>query len=124
MHADSIKAFDIIAEMLRPNLKVRELLEAVRDHYAACGILDQAYWSGGYEMGLSFPPDWVGGYIYDLGFATEEDVFEPMTAVNHECNFYAPDCLGMSAAIETFLFHEDRAEFACRTPRELQVLGA
>lgn len=124
MHENSIKAFDIIAEMLRPNLNVCALLEAVRDHYAAYGILEQAYWSGGYEMGLSFPPDWVGGFIYDLTFTDEHDMFEPMTAVNHECNFYAPDCAGMSATIETFFFHEDRAEFACRSPRELQVLFA
>ena len=77
MHAESIKAYNIIAEMLRPGLKVRTLLEAVRDHYARCGILDQSYWSGGYEMGLSFPPDWVGGYIYDLTFVDDDDVFEP-----------------------------------------------
>ena len=56
LHEDSIKAFDIIEDMLRPGLNVRHLLEAVRDHYASCGILDQSYWSGGYEMGLSFPP--------------------------------------------------------------------
>ena len=47
-----------------------------------------------------------------------------MTAVNHECNFFAPDGTGLSATIETFLFHEDRAEFACTTPRDLEVLCA
>ncbi len=124
MHAASIEAFDIIAAMLKPGLNVREMLEAVRDHYAAAGILDEAYWSGGYELGIAFPPDWVGAFIYDLGMTGGGEIFQPMTVVNHECNFYAPDSLGMSATIETFLFHEDRAEFACKTPRELQVLFA
>lgn len=124
MHEQSIKAFGIIEEMLAPGLNVREMLEAVRDHYAAAGILDEAYWSGGYELGIAFPPDWVGAFIYDLTMTGPDEVFQPMTVVNHECNFYAPDSLGMSATIETFMFHEDRAEFACKSPRELQVLFA
>lgn len=124
MHVDSIRAFEIIEGMLKPNLNVRAMLEAVRDHYAAAGILDDCYWSGGYELGVAFPPDWVGAFIYDLTMTGEEEAFKPMTVVNHECNFYAPEGLGMSATIETFFFHEDRAEFACKTPRELQVLYA
>ena len=124
MHEESIKAFEIIEDMLAPGLNVREMLEAVRDHYAAAGILDEAYWSGGYELGVAFPPDWVGAFIYDLTMTGGGEIFQPMTVVNHECNFYAPDSLGMSATIETFFFHKDRAEFACKTPRELQVLFA
>ena len=122
MHADSVKAFEIIEGMLKPNMNVREMLEAVRDHYASAGILDDCYWSGGYELGVAFPPDWVGAFIYDLTMTGPEETFKPMTVVNHECNFYAPEGLGMSATIETFFFHEDRAEFACKTPRDLQVL--
>lgn len=124
MHADSIKAFEIIEGMLAPGMNVRAMLEAVRDHYAAAGIQDEAYWSGGYELGVAFPPDWVGAFIYDLTMTGPDVVFKPMTVVNHECNFYAPDSLGMSATIETFFFHEDRAEFACKSPRGLQVLFA
>ncbi len=124
MHADSIKAFEIIEGMLAPGMNVRAMLEAVRDHYAAAGILDEAYWSGGYELGVAFPPDWVGAFIYDLTMTGPDEVFKPMTVVNHECNFYAPDSLGMSATIETFFFHDTSAEFACKTPRDLQVLFA
>ena len=49
LHEKSIGAYDIIEAMLKPGLKVKTLLEAVRDHYADEGILDDAYWSGGYE---------------------------------------------------------------------------
>jgi len=122
MHNASVKAFDIIAEMLRPGLPVLELLNAVNDHYVAHDLLDDAYWSGGYELGIAFPPDWVGPFIYDLAHSTTGDVFKPMTAVNHECNFYGPDCSGMSVTIDTILFHETKAEFACQFPRELEAL--
>ena len=57
LHDASIGAFDIIRDMLRPNLPVLELLEAVHGHYAEHGLLDDLYWSGGYELGIAFPPD-------------------------------------------------------------------
>lgn len=124
LHARSIEAFEIIRSMLAPGLKIKLLLEAVSEHYASMGILDDAYWSGGYELGIAFPPDWVGAFIYDLTMTGDGEVFKPMTAVNHECNFFGPGGSGMSATIETLLFHEGCAEIACKTPRDLQVLFA
>lgn len=41
--------------MLRPDLPVLELLNAVHEHYAAHDLLDDLYWSGGYELGIAFP---------------------------------------------------------------------
>ena len=122
MHNTSVEAFAIIEKMLRPNLPVLEMLDAVRDHYAAHDLLDDAYWSGGYELGIAFPPDWVGAFIYDHSNATPDDRFKPMTVVNHECNFYGPQCSGMSATIDTIFFQEDHAKFACTFPRELEAL--
>ena len=122
LHDKSIGAYDLIEAMLKPGLKVRTLLEAVRDHYADQGILDEAYWSGGYEMGLAFPPDWVGAFIYDLSMTGDDETFEPMTAVNHECNFFGPEASGISVTIETFLFHENDARIASGHPRQIQVL--
>ena len=122
MHNNSVEAFDIIEPLLRPGMPVLELLNAAKAHYDAHDLFDDAYWSGGYEMGIAFPPDWVGHFIYDLTHSGADDVFHPMTVVNHECNFYAPDCTGMSATIDTIFFHADRAEFACAFPRQLEAL--
>lgn len=122
LHNKSIAAYDIIEDMLRPGLPVVDLLSAVRDHYAAQGILDQSYWSGGYELGIAFPPDWVGARIYDLSMSSKTETFEPMTVANHECNFFAPEKTGLSATIETFLFFENSARIASQVSREIQVL--
>lgn len=124
LHQKSIKAFEIIQSQLKPGLKVKKLLESVRDYYVEAGIFDDCYWSGGYELGIAFPPDWVGANIYDLSLTNETDIFEPMSVVNHECNFFAPNGTGLSATIETLLFDENQAIFACNTPRDLQVLFA
>jgi Xaa-Pro aminopeptidase len=124
LHEKSIKAFDIIQSQLKPGMNVKALLESIRDYYVEVGIFDDCYWSGGYELGIAFPPDWVGAYIYDLSMTEETDCFEPMSAVNHECNFFAADSAGLSATIETIIFRENDAHFACNTTRELQVLFA
>ena len=124
LHQKSIKAFEIIQSQLKPGLKVKKLLESVRDYYVEAGIFDDCYWSGGYELGIAFPPDWVGANIYDLSLTKETDIFEPMSVVNYECNFFAPNGTGLSATIETLLFDENQAIFACNTPRDLQVLFA
>lgn len=124
LHEKSIQAFEVINSMLKPGLNVKQLLEAVRDYYEEAGILDECYWSGGYELGIALPPDWVGAYVYDLSMVKEDDVFDSMTVVNHECNFFAPNSKGLSATIETILFQQNHAQFACSTPRDLQVLFA
>lgn len=122
LHDTSVKAYDIIEGMLKPGLNVKALLEAVRDHYADAGILEESYWSGGYELGIAFPPDWVGAFIYDLSMTGDDETFEPMTVVNHECNFFGPDKTGISATIETFFFYEDSARIVSTHRREIQAL--
>lgn len=122
LHDTSVQAFDIIEGMLRPDLSVRALLDAVHAHYEEHGLTDHLYWSGGYELGIAFPPDWVGPFIYDRAHVGDDDVFRPMTAANHECNFYGPGATGLSATIDMMLFHEDRAVLASRMPRALEAL--
>lgn len=122
LHDKAVAAYDIVAQMLKPGLKVNALLEAVRDHYADTGILDDSYWSGGYELGIAFPPDWVGAFIYDLSMTGDDEVFEPMTVVNHECNFFGPAKTGISVTIETFFFYQDTARIVSQRPRAIQVL--
>ena len=123
LHTRAVGVFEAVIEpILKPGLSALALSEAVKAYYVEQGIWEESYWSGGYEMGIAFPPDWVGPFIYDLGISKPGDRFLPMTAVNHECNFFGPDRTGMSATIDTFLFHPDRAEIASRLPREIQVV--
>ncbi len=122
LHEKAIGAYSIIEEMLKPGLPVLNLLEAVNGYYAEQGILEHSYWSGGYELGIAFPPDWVGAFIYDLSMTGPGEVFKANTVVNHECNFFSPRGLGISATIETFFFHDEDARIVSAHPRNLQVL--
>jgi Xaa-Pro aminopeptidase len=125
LHERSIGVFPAVIEpMLKPGLDVIAFCTALKDYYVEAGLWDECYWSGGYEFGLAFPPDWVGSFIYDLSISKPGEVFLAMTAVNHECNFFAPDKTGLSATIDTFLFGEREARIVTGRLRSIKVLHA
>lgn len=123
-HNRSVGVFEMIESMIRPGMEVQSLLHAVNGYYKDQGLLEEAYWSGGYELGIAFPPDWVGAFIYDGSITKPGETFEPMTVVNHECVFFGPQKSGLAFTIETLIFGPDEARIASSFPRELQVLTA
>lgn len=122
-HARSTGVFDVIRETIKPNLSVGELVRACRDYYEEAGIWSDAGWVGGYELGLAFPPDWVGNFVYEMSDTESETLFEPGTVVNFETQFFGPRLTGITYTICTLMFHEDRADLPVRTPRKLIVLA-
>ena len=113
----------VLAELIRPNLPVRELYETMRSYYQDQGIWEDRGFIGGYEMGIAFPPDWVGNFIYDLG--SEENIdrsFEPGTVVNYENQFFLPRQVGLYFMIESIAFGADDAHLLSNVPYELTVI--
>src|SRR5262249_6011830 len=97
----------VLRSQLRPDLPVLELNLAIRDYFMAAGLWDKRGWLGGYEMGIAFPPDWVGNFVYDpLSPLNADCLFEPGTAVNYENQFFLPRHIGQYFAIDSFLFTE------------------
>jgi hypothetical protein len=80
-HNKSSGVFDVIRDMLRPNLPVAELVTRIRAYYDEVGIWSEAGWVGGYELGIGFPPDWVGNFVYEMSDTGEviEGKFPPRT---------------------------------------------
>lgn len=118
------KVMDIVKDCLRPNLPVRELNEKVKAHYDREDLWSSRGWIGGYEMGLGFPSDWVGNFVYDpLSEKNADRVFEPNTAVNHEIQVFMPRMVGQFFMIESFLFEKDKVTLATpQVPYTLNVI--
>jgi Xaa-Pro aminopeptidase len=114
--------FPAIERILRPNLPVRELNETVQGYYEEAGIWGHHGYVGGYELGIAFPPDWVGEFNYGPHVACGEQVFEPGLVVNHEAQFYLPRLVGYCMLIDTLMFTETDAQWLSATPRELVVI--
>lgn len=119
----SCGVFQVIEEVVRPGLTVGELVTAARSYYDEVGIWSEAAWVGGYELGASFPPDWVGNFVYEMTDGDSEKVFEAGTVVNFESQFYGPRRVGITYFIDTIMFEEGVAQLPVRAPRELLVVG-
>lgn len=122
-HDKSSGVFDVIEVMLRPNLPVAELVKRAREYYEDMGIWSDAGWVGGYELGIGFPPDWVGNFVYEMSDVDSDRIFEPGTAVNFESQFFSPRMSGITYYIDTLLFTERSATLPLRAPRRLVSVG-
>jgi hypothetical protein len=95
----------------------------MRTYYEAQGVWQDRGFIGGYEMGIAFPPDWVGNFIYDVD--SEENIdrlFEPGTVVNYENQFFLPRQVGLYFMIESIAFGDAAARLLSSVPYELTVI--
>ena len=122
MHEKSAGSFSVLREMIRPNLPVGELNEALVQYYQEAGIWGEQRWVGGYELGVGFPPDWVGPWVYDPNVDSEGRVFAPGTVVNYESQYFLPQQAGLTFLIDTLMFSEDQARIMSQIPHNLIVV--
>ncbi len=117
------EAATLLRETLRPNLPVKELNQTMLDYYQSNGLWDSRSWLGGYEMGIAFPPDWVGNFVYDLQAEKNADkMFDAGTAVNYEHQFFLPRHVGMLFQIDSILYKEQDASVQSKLPDGLTVI--
>jgi Xaa-Pro aminopeptidase len=117
-----VGALAVARELIKPGLSVSAFLSDMKRYYEQHDMLQDQWWIGGYELGIAFPPDWVGAYYFDIYKDLDDDVFEPGFVSNYEANFYLPNDAGLAALIDTMVFSETRAEFIHEIPARLYVV--
>ena len=115
-------AFDVLGETAKPEMLVQEVAEALKRYYEEVGLTGEQWWTGGYDLGASMPPDWVGPWSWDIEVDNGEKRFEEGMVVNYESDFYLPRGAGLTLLIDTMLFEAGAMDFPVRTPRELCVV--
>ncbi len=118
----SAKSMALMKKLVKPGLRVKSLLNKMESYYKEAGILEDLQFVGGCELGLAFPPDWVGDFVYDTGLELGDATFRPGMVVDYESIFYLPQAAGASMLIDTVLFKEDRAQVPSRVPNDLIVI--
>ncbi|CAN5164951.1 ectoine hydrolase [soil metagenome] len=117
-------SMEVIRSLLRPGLPVRDLNAAIKKFFVVEGLWDRRGWVGGYEMGIAFPPDWVGNFVYEpLSEINADRSFEPGTAVNYENQFFMPNHVGQYFTIDSFLFKQNEARGLSDLPFEITPVG-
>ena len=114
MYSVNERIIEIVKDTIKPNMLASDFLKEMQKFYEAEGLWGQQYWIGGYEIGIAFPPDWVGAYTYDIydDIDDQESRFVPGTVVNYETGF---------GCIDTLMFKEDKAIVLGDTTRKLMV---
>jgi hypothetical protein len=97
-------------------VSVAEVNRQLREYYRDAGIWELRQWVGGYELGISFPPDWVGEWTFTVEEEQPEGRFEEGLVSNFE------SILESAGVIETFVVEPDGAKVLGKLPRELIVV--
>ena len=79
------------------------------------------WWVGGYALGVSLPPDWVG-HTYLSNDAYEQFTWEPGYVTNYENILFDREAGFTASYMETLLMTETGIEILSRVPRTLQVI--
>jgi len=120
----SAKAFPVLLKAIKPGCPVSEINKAMEDYYKKVGIWGDSWWIGGYDLGIAFPPDWVGVFSYAPGTDSGDRNFPPGTVVNYESDFYLPQGAGLSPIMDTIIVNEYSAEILSKIPQDLIVAEA
>ncbi len=91
--------------------------KALRDYFADAGVPADAYFAGGYELGLSFAPDWVGELMWSSHDETNDELIPDGLVTNFE------SCLHV-AIVDTIVFEPDGARTLSTLPTEVLRVGA
>jgi Xaa-Pro aminopeptidase len=109
-------AYDVITRVGTVGTPVNELNRALREYYVDAGVwhLNSQYWVGGYELGISFPPDWVGEWLFTIADEDQEGVIEEGLVTNYE------SIIGLGL-LDTIVYQSSGTRTLSRIPYE--VLG-
>lgn len=66
-------ALQVLLGVAKPGVAFAEVSKELRTHYQSRPDLwDKRDWIGGYQLGISFTPDWVGEFIWNVDAGDEE----------------------------------------------------
>jgi len=113
---------DATVAEIRPGDPTMKLQRAMDDAVDAAGLRDLVWWVGGYVLGASMPPDWVG-HIYlndEEGF--EAGVFEPGFVANWEIQLEDIPAHKGVGLIDTMIMTSDGIDVPTRMPARITVV--
>lgn len=111
---------EIMKKLIKPNMKVADLMEPIKEYYQKIGVWGKQFWTGGYEIGIAYPPDWCGTMVYGpKEFHHNSDEFEeirfvPGTVMNFEQGF---------VPIDTIVFSETDAKIIGTSTWDINIIG-
>ena len=127
MHASAKSALDILCETAKAGTSLRTVNSALRRHYIDTDIWQFHHYCGGYELGIAFPPDWVGEFEWSVADDAPTGIIEENLVTNYENTFRNEDAKFAFPQIafsrDTMVYSATGARRLSAIPVELVVLG-
>lgn len=109
------EGFELLCAGAADGVPVQQVTERIRDLLERNGLWGLEDWNGGYELGLSFAPDWVGEWMFTVGEETD-DRFVAGTVTNYES-------IVMYPMTDTVVFEQSGARTLSKLPRDVLRAG-
>ncbi len=125
LYAMNGRAMDVVHATGKPGLPLNELTRTLREFYKETGAWQLAQqgkidgWLGGYELGISFPPDWCGWWTFTVG---EEDRSDWVMQERQVSN-YESFATGTTGLIDTFIYEKGGCRSLTTMAPELIVVS-
>ena len=103
---------------MQPPAPLVDVAATVRSRLKEAGLWESRYFFGGYDLGIAFPPDWVGAWYFDLDDTGSDKSFEPGMVTNLEA------VAGAFAQVDTVVYDAGKARLLSTVPREILAAGA
>lgn len=107
-------AYDVVVDTAKIGMPFGELNRTLKEYFRGEGVGDSESFTGGYELGLSFPPNFVGEFVWGEDMLDERPI-EAGFATNFES-------IAFVTIIDTLVFDESGARFLSQMPREVIVV--
>jgi Xaa-Pro aminopeptidase len=115
LHHLSAGSYAILEQTAKAGSSIPKVCRALRYYYEDVGIWVQRAWVGGYELGIAFPPDWVGEFLW-----TVEEETEGVFLENEVTNF---ESILNTVLIDTYVYEKDGARRLSKIEPELIVIS-
>lgn len=108
-------AFDVVTETARVGMPFGQLNSAIVDYFEQEGFDTSTAFGGGYELGLSFNPDFVGEFLWGVHDLDDERPIEAGLVTNFESVLFL-------TMIDTVVFEDSGARFLSSLPRQVMTI--
>lgn len=111
----SAGSYEVLKRTAKAGASIPEVCRELRKYYEDVGIWELRGWVGGYELGISFPPDWVGEFVW-----TVEDETEGLFLENEVTNY---ESILSTILIDTFVYEKNGVRRLSNIAPELIVIN-
>ncbi len=109
-------ARNVLREVATVGTSFATVSARLREYYRQSGLWELRDWLGGYQLGIAFPPDWVGEFTWDVELDEPEKIVEHGLVTNFE------SFIGGAGCIDTIAFLHNGVEILSNLPALITVI--